>query len=419
MPALPERATFAGMIQMPPMPESATRPASRPSFFAMCCEEPFRIFFPIGVLVGISGVSLWPLYFSGLHKFYPGVMHARMMIEGFMGAFIIGFLGTAGPRLTGTPPFARWELGLLLTLHAVAVGMHIGHLHFEADIVFLALLLVFAGRMAWRFSNRRDMPPPSFVLVGFGFLNAIAGTVLLIAGAMGDGNPRCGMLGGILLYQGFVTYLVLGIGGFLLPRFLNLPPRGDFPESRTPAGGWMPRAVFALAIGAVLLGTYVAEVFTPMTRVAGLVRCAAAAVFLLSEIPAHRSVVPWLTITNCLRVALAMIVLGLLFPVLWPAQRVAGLHVVFISGFTLVTFTVATRVVLGHSGFGHLFTSRLPFLIATAILLIAGMALRVAGDFALGWRGPLMDAASYLWMLAAALWGWRVLPKVRIAEPEA
>ena len=71
----------------------------KPRFFDLCLAEPFRIFFPLATLFGLSGVSLWPLFFLGLHKFYPGPMHARLMIEGFLGGFVIGFLGTAGPRL--------------------------------------------------------------------------------------------------------------------------------------------------------------------------------------------------------------------------------------------------------------------------------------------------------------------------------
>src|ERR1700761_308336 len=96
-------------------------PSRRSSYFQMCCEEPFRIFFPLGVLFGISGVSLWPLFFSGLHKFYPGIMHARMMIEGFLGCFVIGFLATAAPRLTGTPHCSRAEMRTLLGLMIGAV----------------------------------------------------------------------------------------------------------------------------------------------------------------------------------------------------------------------------------------------------------------------------------------------------------
>ena len=205
-------------------------PAPRPTFFELCCEEPFRIFFPLGALFGISGVSLWPLYFSGLHKFYPGIMHARLVTEGFLGAFIIGFLAM--------------------------------------------------------------------------------------------------------------------------------------------------------------------------------------------EIPVHRFPTPAPTIPQNLRLALILLLLGLLFPVLWPGQRVAGLHVIFIGGFSLVTFTVATRVVLGHSGQGHFFGQPLPFLRGAAGLLILAAVFRVMGDFFPIRRGPILELAAYLWMLAAGIWSWRVLPRVRIADPE-
>ena len=80
----------------------------RPHFFALCPAEPFRIFFPLATLRGISGVSLWPLFFAGLHKFYPGVMHSRLMIEGFLAGFVFGFLGTAMPRLLSAPSLRAW-----------------------------------------------------------------------------------------------------------------------------------------------------------------------------------------------------------------------------------------------------------------------------------------------------------------------
>ena len=308
-------------------------------------------------------------------------------------------------------------MAALLALYLGAIGTHIAQHYAAADAIFLALLLTFAVRMARRFARRQDVPPPSFVLVAFGFLNAIAGTVLLLMGSLGEGSPRCVLLGAQLLYQGFVLYLVLGIGGFLLPRFLQLP-RPEFPESRTPPPGWNRRAAFALAIGALLLATFVADALAWSPRGIAAVRATLATVFLLTQIPFHRGAIPRLTLTVCLRAALFFIVLGLLFPALWPAQRVAGAHIVFIGGFALIAITVATRVVLGHSGYSHLFTTPLPFLIATVLLLVASMILRVAGDFALANRGNLLDLASYAWMLAAILWGWRVLPKVRIPDSE-
>ena len=84
------------------------------------CQEPFRIFFPAGTVLGILGVTLWPVYYLGGGIAYPNVAHARLMIEGLMGSFIFGFLGTAGPRLTSTP-------GFNLIAFTVAIRVVFGH----------------------------------------------------------------------------------------------------------------------------------------------------------------------------------------------------------------------------------------------------------------------------------------------------
>jgi uncharacterized protein involved in response to NO len=393
-------------------------PAQHPSYFKLCCEEPFRIFFPLGVIIGISGVSLWPLFFSGLHKFYPGIMHARMMIEGFMGSFVIGFLATAAPRLTGTPHCSPAELRTLLVLLIGAVGTHIAERSIWADGIFLGLLIFFAARMAWRFAQRTEAPPPGFVLVAFGFLNAIVGTILLIISAYGEGHPYPALLGSLLLYQGFVLYLVLGVGAFLLPRILKIPVP-EMEETRELTGAWKRRAIFAVCVGVALLVSFLVEVYYLAPKAAGAIRFLAAGTYLLTEIAAHRGEARSSTVTWSLRLALVLLVLGLFFPVLWPWQRVAGLHLVFIGGFTLITFTVATRVVLGHSGHEELLSQPMPFLWGAAFLLALAAVFRVVGDFQPAARGSLLSLASYLWMVAAVVWGWWVLPKVRFAEAES
>src|ERR1051325_3712515 len=88
------------------------------------CQEPFRIFFPAGALLGVIGVSLWPLFYFGGGVAYPNIAHARLMIEGLMGSFIFGFLGAAGPRLTGAPHFSLPEVGAIFTLDLLAAGFH-------------------------------------------------------------------------------------------------------------------------------------------------------------------------------------------------------------------------------------------------------------------------------------------------------
>ena len=85
----------------------------------------------------------------------------------------------------------------------------------------------------------------------------------------------------------------------------------------------------------------------------------------------------------------------------------------------MITFCVATRVVLGHSGQGDRVGQRLPFIVGTTVLLLMAAALRVWGDFLPNARPSMLNTAAYLWMIAAVLWGWRLLPGVRIPDSES
>ncbi len=391
--------------------------ATRPGFLQLCSAEPFRIFFPLATLLGISGVSLWPLFFSGIHEFYPGVMHARLMIEGFLSGYVLGFLGTAMPRLLSAPPLRAAELWPLVVLHALCAGLHIGHQVVAGDVVFVVLLLTFAGCMIRRIHQRTELPPPGFVLVGMGYLCGVAGALLWAAGSKGWVSGNWLLFGGLLLNQAFVLYLLLGVGTFLLPRFLALPGIVLMDEERTASPGWRRRALFALSAGVLILASYCIETFLLAPQPAAILRGVTVIAFLGVMVPIHRTPAPWKTVPLAVNLALLSLAAGLIFPLFWPGQRAAGLHVVFLGGFSLITFTVGTRVVLGHSGFGHLFQGRLPALQIAAALIMVGTVLRAIGDFLIT-RATWLNWASALWMLAAVVWACAILPKVRHADPE-
>ena len=133
------------------------------------------------MFLGAIGVALWPLFVWHAIEFYPAQAHVRLMIEGLMGSFIIGFLGTAGPRLLDASPLIVAETCALLGLQIVSAFLHLAQRQTAGDIVFIMLLLFFFGMMAKRAGARNDLPPPQFVLFLFGLLNAIAGIFLITA----------------------------------------------------------------------------------------------------------------------------------------------------------------------------------------------------------------------------------------------
>src|SRR5207237_10936342 len=133
---------------------------SKPIATNLLAREPFRLFFPVATLAGIIGVALWPLHLLGFIATYPGQFHARIMAHGLFGGFILGFLGTAMPRMLSARPMRGLEAGALLLLHSAAVAAYTsGELH-AGNALFLTTLLAFVAIMARRFRERKDLPPP-------------------------------------------------------------------------------------------------------------------------------------------------------------------------------------------------------------------------------------------------------------------
>src|SRR5262249_35039700 len=121
-------------------------------------------------------------------------------------------------------------------------------------------------------------------------------------------------------------------------------------------------------------------------------------------------------LAQCFRLGTALLVLGLFAPAILPSYRVANLHLVFVGGFSIILFTVSTRVVIGHSGETQLFQRRLPFLIVALTLLVLAMLSRVSADFMAPERNSHLVYAALTWILAAAVWGIALVPKLFLSD---
>ena len=122
------------------------------------------------------------------------------------------------------------------------------------------------------------------------------------------------------------------------------------------------------------------------------------------------------TLATSLRMSLAAVAAALGLMAILPAYRISALHVLFIGGFSVALFSVATRVVLGHSGHLHLVRERRWLFLATLVLSLLAMIVRFSADF-VATRNEHLMAAALCWLCAAALWGALVLPHVtRVAH---
>ncbi len=301
--------------------------------------EPYRVFFASGAVWSIIGVSLWPLFYAQKLGFYPNLVHARLMIEAFGGAFVVGFLGTAGPRMATAPKLTPLELLWLFALHQASAVSHLRLQHVWGDGFFIALLSSLLLCLVIRVVKfRKEAPPPQMLLALTGLVCGITGAAL----QMMPSDPERFRLANLLLYQGLLLPPVLGIGSFVFPRMLG----GDFGEPKTAAQS-KTKLIRAVTAAMLLVGSFLLEAYGQVT-LGYAVRGIVAACYLLVE-------VSWKTqqagsLTTGLFWALGLGLLGISLSPFFYAQHVSIEHLLYIGGFGLLILIVASRVLFGHSG---------------------------------------------------------------------
>ena len=396
-------------------PAASLRP-SRVSL-ALVAREPFRVFFPAATLVGLAGGAVWPLHFLGVIPLYPGLSHARLMAYGFFGGFMIGFLGTALPRMLSAAPMRVLETSVLLLVYAAMACCLVAGKITLGDGLFIALLTVFALLLAVRVWKRGDVPPPSFVLVALALLCAVGGALLSIWIESNEEAFVFAPLQHLLAYQGFILLPILGVGAYLLPRFFGMATRQDFPESRTPPPGWWGKFLGALLTAVAIIASFLMEA-AGLERAGPALRLAATALYLLCEVPFYRVKEHRGPSARILQIAFTLLLVGFFSISMDPERRVSLLHLTLVGGFAVITLVVATRVVYGHSGNAPMLARPNRWMWLTVGVILLAMTTRISGDY---WPKVMASHYSYGaagWMLGLLVWAAYVLPKVLRPDPE-
>jgi uncharacterized protein involved in response to NO len=379
--------------------------------------EPFRLLFPLGVAVGILGVLMWPLYVWHVTAAYPVPQHPRVMIEGFLGCFVTGFLGTALPRLLGVPKVTIYEAVGFGAALVWAAWLQYSGATLWGDLVFFSTLLTLVFSLGVRALFRKDTPPPAFVLVAMGLLSALFGSFGLAVSQVAPGVMPLELMpfAKLLLYQGFILLPIMGIGAFLLPRFFGLPNRQSFPESLVLPPGWAGRAAFAATCGLAVVASFAIEV-AGLPRWGYVLRAGALLLYFFREVPVHRAGFGGGSLALCLRFALFSIPAGYILLAMIPERTFTLLHVVFITGFSLLVFVVASRVVLGHSGQSDKFRAPLWSVLVLSALVALAMLTRVTADWLPRVQMTHYAYAGVAWALGVIVWAAIILPGV--AKPD-
>ena len=361
-------------------------------------REPYRIFFPLGIAFGLAGVAIWPLYTFGITASYSGRAHALVQTDGFLFAFIAGFLLTAVPRFTGTEPPSRpaqYWLAAVLVVSVVASELRAFALGLTMFVVAHATLLVL---VAGRFFRRQQSPPPSFVLIGLGLAAGAVGALITAGVALEIAPAAWDLPGKRMLTEGMVLLLVLGVGGFLGPRLLGfaaLPVPGQ-----SLGGSTLPWAAAGLTIFISVPIEYGLGLGWMAVVRAAVVTAVAVPTMQLWRAPVVRTTLSW-----TVWIADWVIVVGVWHVAFAPRYRVDFLHMLFVGGFSLLILAVATRVTLSHGGKDLALERRSwPLRIGLTLGLIAMLA-RIGAPFATASYFEHLAFAALLWMAGVLCWG--------------
>jgi len=372
-------------------------------------RNPYRLFFPLGVLLAWAGVVHWLLLALGVIEQYRPIFHAFAQIEGFMTCFAVGFLFTFIPRRTGTAPPAAWQMAVAAAAPVCIVIAGWFERWALSQAFWLALMAVLLQFAVSRFRAPAAAlrVPDAFVWVVLGLVMGAGGPLLAGVGmGLGESTHWLHDLGSALVLQGMFTGLALGIGGLMLPVLTRgEPPLGQAPGSRT------SRALHLLA-GLLFIGSFFIEArasvrlgFALRAAVVLAVLCASPKIWRLPTAPGlHRKLI-WL--------AAWLVPLGFASVAAFPSYPKAGLHVVFIGGFAMLALCIALHVVLSHGGAPKLLGAS-PWPVALmGALLLAALVLRVLFNVNPAHAYRWLGSAATCFLAATLVWGGYLLRSLR------
>ncbi|HMN69800.1 MAG TPA: NnrS family protein [Bdellovibrionales bacterium] len=365
---------------------------------------PYQIFFPLGLLNALLAVGVW--FVQDLNWFdAPAIfIHPKLITGGFLWSFIVGFLMTAVPRMTGT---ASANLAEYLGASALMLGLTISswnpdpRFFYSIQMAVVLFLLIYGGRRILRMKK----PLPVF------FSHVAMAMVLALLGSYF--HLRGNSFMGIHLYNlGTVLLLVLGIGTRFFSFLSGLP--SEFENSTPPV--W--RRLFH--VGGLLMGALLFAAGTGGNSWAYLLLTLVSLFYLFKIWNVQRPSQRPSPLKYAVRLVATMIPLGFFLTWWQPLMFITWFHLLFIGCFGLITFSVAARVTLAHGAYPTELEMNSKALWSLLIFLTLAILSRTlygfSGD---AWKSGFLYLAATFWILAVLSWCWKFLPRIFIPGPQA
>lgn len=355
----------------------------------------FRPFFLLGAAWAIAALAIvlaalafgvWPADAPQLDRW-----HGHEMLFGFVAAAVAGFLLTAVPTWTSTPPVRGAPLAALAALWLAGRAVMLPWLGLHGawalvDAAFFPAVALAVGVPLVRTRNYRNLQFIAMLLV-----LALA-DLLFVADLTGwlDAPP----FDPLRLVVNLVVLMIAVVGGRIVPLFTRnaLLMRGiKRPFAPIP---WLDRAAIA-AVVAVLLG----DLVVPNGAAAGWLAAIAAVLHAVRLGRWHGHATLSMPIVWVLHLGYAWLPIAFALKAVWllgaAPWTVNWLHAFTAGAFGTMVLGVMTRVALGHTG--------RPLVVAKPIAVAYGL---VTVGAALRILAPIALPAFYVELMTAALAAW-------------
>ena len=389
---------------------------------------PHRLGFFLAMLVLVASGLWWALVqldrFSAVlnlpYTVAPWLVHATVMVFGFIPLFFSGFLFTAGPKWLGVEPPAVRALLVALPLHAVGwllwlAGAHLHPLLALAGLAAACGGLCWVSVLFWRLvlRSRAEDQLHARIIAGACAVGCISLLGVLVAMALGQyAVARACVLTGL---WGFVVVVYVVVAHRMIPFFTS--------SAMPMVALWRPFWVLWLMLAAAAL-----EVLAVWLELYGPVGTPAASAWMLLRGTLELVIgmlLLWLAsvwglVQSLKNRLLAMLHIGFLWLGLayllggaaqwlgWlqgaPVLDLEVLHALSMGCLASLMLAMVTRVSCGHSGRALVAD---PVTWCLFWLLQLATVLRIAAAVP-GTPAGLLLAAALLWAAAMAVWGTRL-----------
>lgn len=372
--------------------------------------EPYRLFFPLGIFYGIWGVLGWVSYFLNLTPIFPIQAHFHIMTYGFMLAFIIGFIMTAVPNQTRSYPALPYEMFMILGLFIVNTFIsdkpHM--LYASTTLIFIIINLFIQDR----YRHRRADVDSFFQFIRIGFAIGLVHSFLSLIHSLWPIPYVSTYFLKLLFYDGFVLFIVFGIGATLIPNMFGYKQSNVFVVQgiQKSSISRSQKAIILALLISFIVDLFMMQMFTKIVRF-----------FILALLFNHRLKIYQLppvrtSFTISVWASVWMTLIGYGLSALFPMYYIHALHVMLIGGFGLMILMIASRVTLAHGNYGFSLElkSKLLYILGSLIFLTA-----LTRYTAVFWSKIYISHLGYaaiIWILTLLIWSFYFFKKMLIVN---